>query len=40
MVLVAAGGVNHDQLVELTEKHFGRLKSSRDEELIDLHAKL
>lgn len=28
MVLVGAGGVEHDQLVSLAEKHFGGLKSS------------
>jgi mitochondrial-processing peptidase subunit beta len=27
MVLAAAGGVNHDQLVEYAEKHFGSLPS-------------
>jgi len=27
MVLAAAGGVNHDELVKLAEQHFGALKS-------------
>ncbi len=27
IVLAAAGGVNHDQLVRLSEEHFGKLKS-------------
>jgi processing peptidase subunit beta len=26
IVLAAAGGVNHDQLVRLSEEHFGKLK--------------
>lgn len=30
MVLAAAGGVNHDELVKLAEQHFGSLKSDLD----------
>ena len=26
IVLAAAGGVNHDQLIRLSEEHFGKLK--------------
>lgn len=33
MVLAAAGGVNHDELVKLAEKHFGNLKASYDGEV-------
>jgi len=32
MVLAAAGGVNHDELVKLAEKHFGSLKSDTNAE--------
>lgn len=32
MVLAAAGGVNHDELVKLAEKHFGSLKSDTNVE--------
>lgn len=32
MVLAAAGGVNHDELVKLAEKHFGSLKSDTNTE--------
>ena len=28
MVLAAAGGVNHDELVRLSEEHFGQLKNT------------
>ena len=36
MVLAAAGGVNHDQLVRLSEEHFGGLKASYQDEVPDL----
>ena len=36
MVLAAAGGVNHDQLVRLSEEHFGSLKSGYQGEVPDL----
>lgn len=33
MVLAAAGGVNHDELVKLAEQHFGSLKADSDKEV-------
>lgn len=30
MVLAAAGGVNHDELVKFAEKYFGGLKTGYD----------
>lgn len=36
MVLAAAGGVDHQQLVQLGEEHFGQLKSNYQNELSDL----
>lgn len=33
MVLAAAGGVNHDELVKLAEQHFGSLKSDSNKEV-------
>jgi len=36
MVLVAAGGINHDQLVRLSEEHFGKLKAGYEGEVPDL----
>lgn len=33
MVLAAAGGVNHDELVKLAEEHFGSLKADYDSEV-------
>ncbi|CAF1091335.1 unnamed protein product [Rotaria sp. Silwood1] len=36
MVLTAAGGVNHDQLVRLSEEHFGKLKAGYEGEVPDL----
>ena len=36
MVLAAAGGINHDQLVRLSEEHFGKLKSGYEGEVPDL----
>jgi mitochondrial-processing peptidase subunit beta len=33
MVLAAAGGVNHDELVKLAEQHFGSLKSETNTEV-------
>ena len=30
MVLVAAGGVNHDHLVRLSEEYFGKLKGASE----------
>ncbi len=36
IVLAAAGGVNHDQLVSLSEEHFGKLKSDYQGEVPDL----
>ena len=36
MVLAAAGGVNHDQLVRLSEEHFGKLKADTQGDLSDL----
>ena len=33
MVLAAAGGVNHDELVKLAETHFGGLKSDSNTEV-------
>jgi processing peptidase subunit beta len=36
MVLAAAGGVNHDELVKLAEKHFGSLKSDTNVEVQQL----
>jgi len=36
MVLAAAGGVNHDELVKLAEKHFGALKSDSNTEVQSL----
>ncbi|CAF1033466.1 unnamed protein product [Adineta steineri] len=31
MVLAAAGGVNHDELIRLSEEHFGKLKAGYEE---------
>ncbi len=36
MVLAAAGGINHDQLVRLSEEHFGKLKAGYQGEVPDL----
>jgi len=36
MVLAAAGGINHDQLVRLSEEHFGSLKAGYQGEVPDL----
>ena len=36
MVLAAAGGVNHDQLIRLGEEHFGQLKGNSSSEVPDL----
>ncbi len=36
IVLAAAGGVNHDQLVHLGEEHFGKLKGDYQGEVPDL----
>ncbi len=36
MVLAAAGGVNHDQLVRLSEENFGKLKANYQGEVPDL----
>lgn len=36
MVLAAAGGVNHDELVKLAEKHFGGLSSDNNTEVQSL----
>ncbi|CAF1163229.1 unnamed protein product [Rotaria sordida] len=36
MVLAAAGGVNHDQLVRLSEEHFGKLPAGSSGNLTDL----
>ena len=36
MVLAAAGGVNHDQLVRLSEEHFGQLNGTYQGEVPDL----
>jgi len=36
MVLAAAGGVNHDELVKLAEQHFGGLKSDSNTEVQSL----
>jgi mitochondrial-processing peptidase subunit beta len=36
MVLAAAGGVNHDQLVKLSEEHFGKLKANYQGEISNL----
>jgi len=36
MVLAAAGGVNHDQLVRLSEEHFGKLKAGYQGEVPDV----
>ena len=36
IVLAAAGGVNHDQLVRLSEEHFGSLKANYRGEVPDL----
>ncbi len=36
IVLAAAGGVNHDQLVSLSEEHFGKLKSDYQGEVPDI----
>lgn len=33
VVLAAAGGVNHKELVKLAEKHFGGLKSTYEGEI-------
>ncbi|CAF1584818.1 unnamed protein product, partial [Didymodactylos carnosus] len=36
IVLAAAGGINHEQLVKLGEEHFGKLKAGYDAEVPDL----
>ena len=36
IVLAAAGGVNHDQLIRLSEEHFGKLKGNNEGNAIDL----
>jgi processing peptidase subunit beta len=36
IVLAAAGGVNHDQLIKLSEEHFGKLKAGYGGEVPDL----
>lgn len=36
IVLAAAGGVNHDQLIRLGEEHFGKLKGDYQGEALDL----
>ncbi len=36
VVLAAAGGVNHDQLIRLGEEHFGKLKSDYQGDVLDL----
>jgi predicted Zn-dependent peptidase len=36
IVLAATGGVNHDQLVRLSEEHFGKLKPNHQGEVPDL----
>ncbi|CAF1679357.1 unnamed protein product, partial [Adineta ricciae] len=36
MILAAAGGINHDQLVKLSEEHFGKLKAGYQGEVPDL----
>ncbi|CAF1280504.1 unnamed protein product [Adineta steineri] len=36
MVLAAAGGINHDQLVRLSEEHFGKVKAGYQGEVPDL----
>ncbi len=36
IVLAAAGGVNHDQLVSLGEEHFGKSKGDYQEEVPDV----
>ena len=36
MVLAAAGGVNHDELVKLAEQHFGGLSSDNNTEVQSL----
>jgi processing peptidase subunit beta len=36
MVLAAAGGVSHDQLVRLSEEHFGKLNAGPREAALDL----
>ncbi len=36
IVLAVAGGVDHDQLVRLSEEHFGRLKADYQGEVPDL----
>ena len=36
MVLVAAGGVNHDELVRLGEEHFSKIKATYEGEVPDL----
>ena len=37
MVLSAAGGVDHQQLTQLAEKHFGGLNNQYDSELPEVH---
>ena len=36
IVLAAAGGINHDQLVRLGEEHFGKLEAGYGGEVPDL----
>jgi processing peptidase subunit beta len=36
MVLAAAGGVNHDELVKFAEQHFGKLKSDGSNPVPDM----
>jgi hypothetical protein len=36
IVLAVAGGVDHDQLVRLSEEHFGKLKADYQGEVADL----
>ncbi|CAF1556945.1 unnamed protein product, partial [Didymodactylos carnosus] len=36
MVLAAAGGINHEQLVKLGEEHFGKLKAGYEGDVPDL----
>ncbi len=40
MVVAGAGGVAHDDLVKLTEKHFGKIGKTYDAEIpLDLHCR-
>lgn len=36
MVLAAAGGVNHDQLIRLSEENFGKLNADTQQDVTDL----